>query len=351
MNEALARQLLDPLEEADRLIGGAAGVAADWAGASVGCVVTKGDARELLPEESVARLAYDFLPVPAGLASESDRLEFREEPPTLPAAPLIVSGRSAWRARGDLDIRIRLAPSAAAAAASGAGVHASVEAGARDDGDGDRTDGDELLDELTELFLEAYRGEGIGALHGASLIRGGEGANERILQLRGWIPPDEGLARGHLHWWLEVLARFLPVEEVQIVGVRERKGLRPSWLGPALVVAAALAVRWLDASSALYASALVWLFGPLMVTFLSRAHVGRVTWVVTALNAFAQALIALSLVRPDLWVPSPIRADTESLIRWSYQVRELLQWLTYGSTAIGLLWALVYVSNRHKRLQ
>jgi len=323
IDEAAAKAMLEPLEEADVLIGSAAGVAEDWAGDTVGCVVVKGEPNELLEGADLAD--WDLVPFPEGVALRGGKLAWVSEPMALPAAPLVVTKGRHWKLTASVAIELDF---------EGAG---EAELG--------------LLDELTELFLEAYRGEGVGAIEAAALAERADGG--RTLTLQGWNPPDAAAARGHLHWWLEELARFLPLRAVRIrVGhaAGGRRGLPPSWLGPLLVIGAAFGARLLDPSIALRASTLAWLFGPIVITFLSRAYVGRITWVVTAVDAIAQAAIAFVIERPDLIVGSPTGESTEDLLVWSETVRSTLEWFLYGSAAVGLVWVLTYLANRRRPL-
>ncbi len=323
LDEAGAKAILQPLEEADVLIGSAASVAEDWAGDRVGCVVVKGEPSELL--EGAAFSDWDLVPFPGGVAFRGEKLAWVEEPMALPAAPLVVKKGRDWKLAGTVVVELDF---------DGAGEAELA-----------------LLDELTELFLEAYRGEGAGALEGAALAEREDGG--RTLTLQGWRPPDLETARGHLHWWLEELARFLPLASVRIRSGRAtggRRGLPPSWLGPIVVIGAALGARLLDPSIALRASTLAWLFGPVMITFLSRAHVGRITWGVTVLNALVQAGVAFVIERPDLVVGSPTGESTEDLLVWSETVRSTLEWFVYGSAAMGLVWVLTYLANRRRPL-
>jgi hypothetical protein len=324
LDEGAAKAILGPLEEADVLIGSAAGVAEDWAGDRVGCVVVKGEPGELL--EGAALSDWDLVPFPGGVAVRDGALAWVEKPMALPAAPLVVKKGRDWKLTGSVVVDLDL---------EGAGDAELA-----------------LLDELTELFLEAYRGEAAGAIEGAALAEREDGG--RTLTLQGWNPPDIETARGHLHWWLEELARFLPVTAVRIRSGRaagERRGLPPSWIGPLLVIGAAFGARLLaDPSIALRASTLAWLFGPVIITFLSRAHVGRITWAVTVVNALAQAAIAFIIERPDLIAPSPTGESTEDLLLWSETVRSTLEWFLYGSAAVGLVWVLTYLANRRRPL-
>lgn len=324
LDEADARSVLDPLEDTDVLIGGAASVAEDWAGARVGCVVVKGEPSALLKATDVLA-DWDLVPVPSGVALREEELVWLEEPMALPAAPLVVKKGRDWTIAPTVIVELDLdAPGEAEL---------------------------NLLDELTELFLEAYRGEGAGALEGAALAEREDGG--RTLTLQGWAPPDVATARGHLHWWLEELARFLPLSAVRIRTGRAagaRRGLPPSWIGPLLVIGAAFGARLLDPSIALRASTLAWLFGPIVITFLSRAHVGRITWGVTVLNGLAQAAIAFVIERPDLIVGSPSGESTEALLLWSENVRSTLEWFLYGSGGVGLVWVLTYLANRRRPL-
>lgn len=324
LDESAAKAILEPLEEADVLIGSAAGVAEDWAGDRVGCVVVKGEPREFL--EGAALADWDLVPFPEGVALRGEKLVWVSEPMALPAAPLVVAKGRDWKLTGSVVVDLDF---------EGAGDAELA-----------------LLDELTELFLEAYRGEGAGALEGAALAEREDGG--RTLTLQGWSPPDVETARGHLHWWLEELARFLPVSAVRIRSGRAtsgRRGLPPSWLGPLVVIGAAFGARFLaDASIALRASTLAWLFLPLMITFLSRAHVGRITWGVTVVNALVQAGIAFVIERPDFVVGAPTGETTEDLLLWSETVRSTLEWFVYGSAAMGLVWVLTYLANRRRPL-
>lgn len=322
LDEATARSVLEPLEEADVLIGSAEGVAEDWAGTSVGCVVVKGEPSELLKGADVLA-DWDLVPFPSGVALRGEKLVWVEEPMALPAAPLVVKKGRDWK----------LSPTV------------TVELDLEKPGEAELN----LLDELTELFLEAYRGEGTGALEGAALAEREDGG--RTLTLQGWNPPDADVARGHLHWWLEELARFLPLTSVRIQTGRAtgaRRGLPPSWIGPLLVIGAAFGARLLDPTIALRASTLAWLFGPIMITFLSRAHVGRITWGVTVVNALVQAGIAFVIESPDVIVGGPTGETTEDLLAWSENVRSTLEYFLYGSGAMGLVWVLTYLANRRR---
>ena len=322
LDEAEARSVLEPLEAADVLIGSAESVAEGWAGGRVGCVVVKGAPRELLKSSEVLA-DWDLVPFPSGVVLRGEKLAWIEEPMALPAAPLVVTKGRSWELAATVTVELEL----------------ESPGGAELD----------LLDELTELFLEAYRGEGAGALEGAALAEREDGG--RTLTLQGWSPPDAEIARGHLHWWIEELARFLPLRSVHIRTGRAtgaRRGLAPSWFGPLLVIAAALGARFLDPTIALRAGTLVWLFGPIIITFLSRAHVGRITWGVTVCNALAQAAIALVIERPELVVGGPSAETTEALLRWSETVRTTLEWFLYGSGAMGLGWVLAYLANRRR---
>ncbi len=322
LDEAAAKSVLDPLEAADVLIGSAESVAEDWAATSVGCVVVKGEPSDLMKATDVLA-DWDLVPFPSGVAVRGEKLVWLEEPMALPAAPLVVKKGRDWKIAATVTVELDL---------EGAGEPEL-----------------NLLDELTELFLEAYRGEGAGALEGAALAEREDGG--RTLTLQGWNPPDVDTARGHLHWWLEELARFLPLSSVRISTGRAggaRRGLPPSWIGPLLVIAAAFGARLLDPTIALRASTLAWLFGPIMITFLSRAHVGRVTWGVTVLNALVQAAIAFVIERPDLVVGGPSGESTEDLLVWSENVRSTLEWFLYGSGGMGLVWVLTYLANRRR---
>ena len=317
LEEEEALPLLRALEASDSLVGSAEGVAADWAGQRVGCVVLKGEPTL----DSPPFADWDLVPFGEGIVLEGDQLTWAREPMALPAAPLVVKRGRDWAFASSVDVELDFdEPSAGQL---------------------------ELLEELTELFLESYRGEGIGALEGAALAeRAGAG---RTLSLRGWAPPDEGIGRGHLHWWIEEVARFLPLREARILPRRAaRRGLPPSWIGPLVVIAVAFGVRWLDPTLALRAGCLVWAFGALMVTFFSRAYVGRVTWAVAAANALVQAALALLVVRPDLLVGSPPAGDTDALLGWAADVRSTLEWVLYGSGAMGLVWVLTYLANRRR---
>lgn len=318
---AAARGVLQPLEDTDVLVGSAASVAEDWSGARVGCVVVKGEPSELL--EGAPFADWDLVPFPSGVALRGGELVWPDAPMALPAAPLVVKKGRDWSIAPLVTVELDLdSPSEAEL---------------------------NLLDELTELFLEAYRGEGAGALEGAALAEREDGG--RTLTLQGWTPPEVEGARGHLHWWLEELARFLPLSSVRIRTGRAaggRRGLPPSWIGPLLVIGAAFGARLLDPSIALRASTLAWLFGPVIVTFLSRAHVGRITWGVTVLNALVQGAIAFVIERPDLVVGGPAGESTEELLLWSESVRSTLEWFVYGSAAMGLVWVLTYLANRRR---
>ena len=320
MTEERVLPFLRQLEGADALVGSAETVAGDWADATVGCVVVKGE-----PSMEGAPFAdWDQVAFPEGLVRDGEALKWGEEPPGLPAAPLVVKRGRDWAFVSAVDVEL--------------------DFDAADEAHYD------LLEELTELFLESYRGEGVGALEGAALAEREGGG--RTLALQGWTPPDPAVARAHLHWWIEEVARFLPLAEARILPKRvaRGRGLAPSWIGPLLVIGASFATRLLDPELALRAGCLVWGFGALAITFLSRAHVGKITWTVAVLNALAQSAFAFLVVRPDLLVGAPTGESTEALLEWSEAVRTTLEWVLYASGAVGLVWVLTYLGNRRRPL-
>lgn len=314
LSEARARAALDVI--GDRLVGHAPDVQSAWVGAEVGTATVRGVSLDELRSHFEA---IDLVPVPGGLCRVEGVVEWvGDAPPMLPAPPLVLT-RPLPVSRG---------------------VHVRFEfERALDEAEA------QMALEIFSVFLVAYAFE---EHEGAELARcEGTQAEVSITDLQQ--PPDE-LVRGHAYWMVEILSRFLPVRSASFVGEVRRgrgRGLRPSWIGPAIVIVGALASsRLLEGPGAVRAAALCWIFGPLVFTFLSRQHVGKWTWGAAVLNALVQGVVAVLLERPDFLAPN---AD----VTFGAHMAELearFEMLLYGSRLFGLVWAIPYMLSKNRRV-
>ena len=314
LTEAEARAALEVI--GDRLVGHAPDVKSAWVGAEVGSATLRGvSLAELRPFFDT----LDLVPVPGGLCRVDGVIEWvGDAPPMLPAPPLVLE-RPLPVSRG---------------------VHVRFDFERQlDEAEA------QLALEIFGVFLVAYAFEE----HEGDEVARCEGAHAEVAIADLVQPPDE-LIRGHAYWMVEVVSLFLPVRSARFLGTMKRargRGLRPSWLGPAVVIFAALACsRLLEGPDAVRAAALCWTFLPLVFTFLSRQHVGKWTWGAAVLNALVQGAAAVLLEQPDLLAPD---ADVTFGVHMA-ELHARFEMLLYGSRLFGLVWAVPYILSKNRRI-
>lgn len=315
LSESEARAKVEALGES--LVGDVEGVVTAWTDACIGTATLKAGADDSLTSH------FDdaaLIPISEGLELEDGELtHIVGPPPSLPAPPLTLKKRPLPVAAG---VHIRLRFSAPLT-------------------DDERS----VFDELQELFLAEYASP--DGEHGeASAAHEGQVAE---LQLVGLSFPADDVIRGHAYWLIETLERFLPLDESEFVGRSGgRRGLRPSWFGPAAVMGAALgSFHWLEGADSVRGQSMALLFGPLIVTFLSRQFVGRLTWVAAIANALVQSAAAVALERPDFLMADDAHGD---LLTHVEMMQSRFEYVLYGARFFVLVWAVPYVMGRRKKI-
>lgn len=221
-----------------------------------------------------------------------------------------------------------------------------------------------VLDALEVAFTEPYEGD--RELSAALLLDGARAT----FACDEWRPPVLATGRGHLRWLAAAARELFPDAEVRLYapadplvpttaraerkrGPVRRPGLRPSFAGPVAVMLLGFAgERLLPGQDGPLFAAFAWGFGALIVTRLSRRFVGPGTWLAALLAFAGNAALAVYLVAPALFVGEAPSEDATLQAHLLHEA-DLLSWaerVLYAARGAGLLWSLVYLLNRYRRL-
>ncbi|MFT5354796.1 MAG: hypothetical protein ACI9KE_002009 [Polyangiales bacterium] len=158
---------------------------------------------------------------------------------------------------------------------------------------------------------------------------------------------DDASLRAHAYWLVEVVDRFWPLARADFRGGSgKQRGLRPSWLGPVVTMAAALVfARFASGPDAARSSMLALLFLPLVFTFLSRNYVSKATWIAAIFNAAGVGLMAALVEDPGLLWPIPESPSAEFLA----EIQGHLVTSVYIARSLCLVWVLPYLRSGRTR--
>ncbi len=310
----------------DVIMGDSAAIQKEWIGTTIGHVtiaLAESDPSLDTLETSARALleVADLGLIPSGSAITEKDGGLDIEPPALPAPPLSLQSRHP--VEGGFTLRFRFKAMLA-------------EAGKR------------ALEALVGAFTATYEGPDGKFYADIDVTWAEEEASVRLVS----HGVDNDTLRGHAYWLVENVDRFFKLAQADFVGETHgaRRGLRPSWMGPVLVMAASFgATRLVAGADAAMASTLVWLFFPLVLTFLSRRYVGRITWGAAGVNAVLQGAAATVLAVPTLLWPVPEDVGNAWVI-YQEELTSGLTMLLYSSRIIGLLWAAPYLMSRRRSI-